>query len=302
MAASAWGWRAVPDRVLVTGAGGQVGRALLAADWPAGLAPLGLTHADLDIADADAIARALDESGAVAVVNAAAYTAVDKAESEPDLAQRINAEAPGLLAAATAARGLPLLQLSTDFVFDGRKGAPYLEDDRVNPLSVYGASKAAGEVAVRAANPAHLILRTAWVFDAAGRNFLNTMLRLAAERPELTVVADQRGQPTAAADVAAALVRLLALWRAGAAPWGTWHFAGAGETTWHGFAEAIVALAAPSLGKRPPVRPIATADWPAAATRPADSRLDCARLEQAFGIRPRPWRAMLADVLAERLR
>ena len=288
-------------RVLLTGAGGQVGRALLAATWPEGLRPVGLTRAELDIADAAGVARALAASGAVALVNADAYTAVDKAESEPALARRINAEAVGVLAAATAARGLPLLQISTDFVFDGRKGAPYREDDAVNPLSVYGASKAEGEVAARA-NPAHLILRTAWVFDAGGRNFVNTMLRLAAERPELTVVADQRGQPTAAADIAATLIRLLGLWRGGAAPWGTWHFAGGGETTWHGFAEAIVEQAAPKLGKRPAVKPIRTGDWPAAATRPADSRLDCSALERAFAIRPRPWRAMLADVLAERLR
>jgi dTDP-4-dehydrorhamnose reductase len=290
----------VPDRVLITGAGGQVGRALLAAPWPAGLSPLGLTHAALNIADAAAIARALDDSGAVALVNAAAYTAVDKAESEPAAAWRANAEAVALLAAATAARGIPLLQLSTDFVFDGAKGAPYREDDAVNPLSVYGASKAAGEVAARA-NPQHLVLRTAWVFAAAGHNFVNTVLRLMAERPELTVVADQRGQPTAAGDIAATLVRLLALWRDGAAPWGTWHFAGAGETTWHGFAEAIVARAAGEMGKRPPVRPLATADWPAPARRPADSRLDCGKLERAFGLRPRPWPAMLADVLRERL-
>jgi len=287
-------------RVLVTGAGGQVGRALLAAAWPAGLAPLGLTRAELDIADGDAVARALDASGAVALVNAAAYTAVDKAESEPAAAWRGNAEAVALLAAATAARGIPLLQLSTDFVFDGAKGAPYLEDDAVNPLSVYGASKAAGEAAARA-NPLHLVLRTAWVFDAAGRNFVNTMLRLMAERPELTVVADQRGQPTAAADIAATLARLLGLWQEGAAPWGTWHFAGGGETTWHGFAEAIVAGAAERIGKRPPVRPLATADWPAAARRPADSRLDCGKLERAFAIRPRPWSAMLESVLRERL-
>ena len=286
--------------VLVTGAGGQVGRALLAAAWPAGLVPLGLTRAALDIADGEAVARALEESGAVALVNAAAYTAVDKAESEPAAAWRGNAEAVALLAAATAARGIPLLQLSTDFVFDGAKGAPYLEDDAVNPLSVYGASKAAGEVAARA-NPLHLVLRTAWVFDAGGRNFVNTMLRLMAERPELTVVADQRGQPTAAADIAAALVRLLALWREGAAPWGTWHFAGGGETTWHGFAEAIVAGAAERIGRRPPVRPLTTADWPAAARRPADSRLDCGKLERGFGIRPRPWPAMLQSVLRERL-
>jgi len=287
-------------RVLVTGAGGQVGRALLAESWPAGLAPLGLTHAELDIADAAAVRRALEESGAVALVNAAAYTAVDKAESEPAPVRRINAAAVALLAAATAARGIPLLQLSTDFVFDGTKGAPYREDDAVNPLSVYGASKAEGEVAARA-NPQHLILRTAWVFDATGRNFVNSVLRLMAERDELTVVADQRGQPTAAADIARTLLRLLALWREGARPWGTWHFAGGGETTWHGFAEAIVRGAAPRLGRRPPVRPIATADWPAAARRPADSRLDCGRLERAFGIRPRPWPAMLEAVLRERL-
>lgn len=282
-------------RVLVTGAGGQVGRALLAADWPAGLVPLGLERGALDITDAAAIEAALEGCGAV--INAAAYTAVDRAESEPDAARRVNAEAVGLLAEATARRGLPLLQLSTDFVFDGRKGAPYGEDDAVNPLSVYGATKEAGERLARA-NPRHVILRTAWVFDAAGRNFMNTILRLAGERDELTVVADQRGQPTAAGDIAAVLIRLLAVARDGGAPWGTWHFAGGGETTWHGFAEAIVAGA--PLARKPVVRPIATSDWPTPARRPADSRLDCGKLERAFGIKARPWQEMLAGVLKER--
>ncbi len=288
-------------RVLITGAGGQIGRALLMAHWTGGLEPVGYEHAALDITDPDAVAQALAECGAAAVINAAAFTAVDRAESEAALAQAINATAAGILAAATAARGLPLLQLSTDFVFDGTKGAPYLEDDAVRPLSAYGASKAAGEAAVRAGNPQHLILRTAWVFDAAGRNFLNTMLRLMVERDALNVVADQRGQPTAAADIAAVLVRLLVLWRAGATPWGTWHFAGAGETTWHGFAEAIVRRAAGRLGRRPPVQRIVSADWPSPARRPTDSRLDCGKLERAYGIKPRPWPAMLEDVLAERL-
>ncbi len=176
-------------------------------------------------------------------------------------------------------------------MFDGTKPGAYVEDDPVNPLGVYGRTKAAGERAVRAALERHVILRTSWVYAAHGRNFVRTMLRLADERGEVRVVADQHGAPTAAADIAAATLRIAAQ----GGPWGTFHFANAGETTWHGFAAAIFALA----GKTPRLSAIATAEFPTAATRPANSRLDCAKLAAAYGIVARPWQEALAPVVAE---
>lgn len=285
-------------RILVTGAAGQLGRALLAADWGTRLQPLGLTRGELDIADPSAVEAALGRSGAVALVNAAAYTAVDRAESEPAAAWRANAEGAAVLAAATAAAGIPLLQLSTDYVFDGRKGAPYAEDDPVAPLSVYGASKAAGEAAVRRLQPRHLVLRSGWVFSAGPGNFLATMLRLAGERDEIAVVDDQRGGPTSADDLAAAVVSLLGTLRPDDPRYGTYHFAGAGETSWLGFAAAIFQRAG-WLARRPRLRAIASADWAAPARRPPDSRLDCSRIAAAFALRPRPWAAMLDAVLRQ---
>jgi len=285
------------DRVLVTGAGGQIGRALLQADWGRQLSPLGLARGDLEITDRAAVENALRRSGAVALVNAAAYTAVDQAEREAAAAWRVNAEGAEVLAQATAAAGIPLLQLSSDYLFDGCKGTPYREEDAIAPLSVYGASKAAGEAAVRRLQPRHLILRTAWVFSAGPRNFLATMLRLAGERAEVAVVDDQRGTPTAADDVAATVVTLLDTVRADGGLWGTYHFAGAGETTWHGFAEAIFRRA-DWLPRRPRLRAVTSEEHAAPARRPADSRLDCSRIAAAFGVRPRRWEAMLDAVLA----
>ena len=285
--------------LVVLGAAGQVGRELERIALPPGWRAARFDRVDFDIADAAAVRTMLQRERPDIVINAAAYTAVDRAESEPDSAWAANAAAPGLIAAACAERGAAMIHLSTDYVFDGSKAGPYVEDDPVNPLGVYGRSKAEGEQAVREALTEHVTIRTAWLYSAHGSNFVRTMLRLAAERPRLRVVADQHGTPTAAADIAAAIVTVARRIAAGAGVWGTFHLTGAGATTWHGFAEAIVALAAPRTGRSPPVEAIATADYPTPARRPANSVLDCRRIAVAYGIAPRPWREALPPVIAE---
>lgn len=284
-------------RLIVTGAGGQVGTELVRLTPSPGWEILGFTRAEADIADPAAIARLIE--GADILVNAAAYTAVDKAEEEREAAYRINATAPGLLAEACAARGIPLVHISTDYVFDGSKAGAYLPDDPVAPLGVYGASKEEGERLVRAALPQHVILRTSWVYAAHGRNFVKTMLRLGAERDSLRVVSDQHGAPTAAGDIAAALLAIAERLLAGSTAYGTYHYSAAGLTSWHGLAEAIFELSEPHLGKRPTVEPIPTSAYPTPARRPANSALDCNSTLAAFSPPRRDWRAALADVLAE---
>src|SRR3954452_18110890 len=219
-------------KLLVLGAAGQVGRELCRLAWPAGTAIASMDRAEIDIADRDAAFGSVARERPEIVINAAAYTAVDRAESEPVAAWAANCTGPANLAAACRAAAIPLIHLSTDYVFDGRKAGPYREDDPVNPLGVYGKSKEAGDRAIRAALPEHVILRTAWVYSAHGQNFVKTMLRLADERPVLRVVADQTGSPTSAADIAAAIARIAIHVMAGDAvrdtdPWGTYHFAGA---------------------------------------------------------------------------
>ena len=280
-------------RLLIFGAGGWT--ELRRAPLPQGTTLAALTRAELDIADPAAVRAAIRRERPDLVVNAAAYTAVDKAESEAEAAFAINATAPGGIAAACAEAGIPLIHISTDYVYDGTKPGPYVETDPINPLGVYGRSKVAGDAAVAAALAEHVILRTAWVYSAHGGNFVKTMLRLASERPGLRVVADQHGSPTAAADIAAAIIAVAAKIGAGEGHWGVFHFTGAGATTWHGFAEAIVGLA----GKTVPVTAIATADYPTPARRPANSVLDCAKIEAAYGVVARPWRDALAEVIAE---
>jgi dTDP-4-dehydrorhamnose reductase len=274
--------------ILVFGRG-QVGEALAEKAAVAGLPLTALPHGEADIADPADVAEALDRIRPAFLVNAAAYTAVDKAESEPEAARRANEAGPRVLAEAAARRGIPLLHISTDYVFDGTKQGAYVEDDLVAPLGVYGATKLAGEEAVRAALPEHVILRTAWVYGRHGRNFLKTMLKLAAERPELRVVADQHGSPTSADDIATAILRVAEAAGKGRARWGTYHFAGTGETTWHGFAGRIVAEQALVTGRRPPVIAIATAEYPTPARRPANSVLDSGRFAAVFGYRAGPW-------------
>ncbi len=288
--------------VLVTGADGQVGTELSAESGAHGLSVTALSRSLLDITDADAIAGAIAAHKPDIVINAAAYTAVDKTESEPELANAVNARGPGLLAAACHGAGIPLFHISTDYVFDGSATRAWREDDPVNPLGVYGRSKAEGEASVRRATQRHIILRTAWIFSAQGSNFVKTMLRLAGERDRLSVVDDQSGNPTSATDIARVLLQLAATCidqvRAGEAPpWGTYHFCNAGVTSWCGFARAIMEGSSRRGGPSVPVTPITTAEYPTPAKRPANSALDCDKLKTAFGIEPRPWEFALDDVL-----
>lgn len=289
-------------RILIFGRIGQLGTELARRPWAPGTQLIFLDRDEVDIGNPAAVTGAIAANPCDLVINAAAYTAVDKAEAEPDAAFAVNRDGPRAMAEICRARGMPLLHVSTDYVFDGTKSTPYSEADAITPLGVYGHSKAEGEQAVRDALPEHVILRTAWVYAAHGHNFVKTMLRLAADRPELRVVADQHGCPTAAADLAMALHQLAERYAAERSlAWGTYHFTGQGETTWHGFAQAIIDLAAPVTGKRPLVQAITTADYPTPARRPANSRLDCRRMTEVFGITARPWPEALAEVVAELL-
>ena len=286
-------------KLLVLGAGGQVGHELCRLAWPADYRVAAFDRAEIDITRQEAVAAAVDRERPDIVINAAAYTAVDRAESEHDAAWAGNCAGPRCVAVTCRSAGIPLIHISTDYVFDGSKKGPYREDDPVNPLGVYGHSKEAGDRAVREALVEHVILRTAWVYSAHGHNFLKTLLRVAAERPLLRVVADQIGSPTSAVDIAAAIAVIVQRLTAGDRAWGTYHFAGAGAVSWHGFAEAIFELAAPWRGAPPKVEAITTAEYPTPARRPANSVLDCSRIREAFGVVPRPWREALAEVIGE---
>jgi dTDP-4-dehydrorhamnose reductase len=231
------------------------------------------------------------------LINAAAWTAVDAAEREPEAARRANTDGPARLASLCQRHGTRLIHISTDYVFDGEKGAPYVEADLPSPTGIYGATKLAGEIAVRAACPDAVILRTSWVYAQTGRNFVNTMLAAARRLPTLRVVADQRGCPTNAEDLARAVLQIAAAMRAGA-PGGLFHAAGSGETSWHGFAQAIFDAARPYGWPVPAIEAIATADWPTPARRPADSRLDCTSLAEHFGVQLPAWRPSLERTIA----
>jgi dTDP-4-dehydrorhamnose reductase len=280
-------------KALVTGAGGQLARAWMSAA-PADWTVVGLARAELDLRDEQAVAAAVERHSPDLILNAAAYTAVDRAESEPDLAFLINRDGADHVAAAASRAGARLIQVSTDFVFDGRGGRPYRPNDPTGPTCVYGASKLAGEAAVIEAAPDALIVRTAWVYGASGANFLVTMLRLMASRPELGVVADQIGTPTSTLTLAAALWGL-----AGTDARGVLHYTDAGVASWYDFAQAIAeeGVAAGVLERAPSVRPIATADYPTPAARPAYSVLDKSAAFALLG-RPAPhWRVALRSVL-----
>jgi dTDP-4-dehydrorhamnose reductase len=234
------------------------------------------------------------------IINAAAYTAVDQAETEPQVAFAINAVAPGIFAEEAAALGIPLIHYSTDYVFDGSKSSPYTEDDEPNPLGVYGQSKLAGEQAISAVQGQHLILRTSWVYSAHGRNFLLTMQRLLQEKPELRVVADQIGAPTWAGTIARSTLALIERWQAGqTGAWGTYHLTAQGETSWFGFAQAI-GEALRAQGKPcANLVPIPSSDYPTPATRPLNSRLDGRRLQREWGVNQPDWQTALHECLAE---
>jgi dTDP-4-dehydrorhamnose reductase len=289
-------------KILLTGKDGQVGFDLLRA-----LAPLGdvvaVGRADCDLGDADALRALVRRHAPDVIVNAAAYTAVDRAESERDTAFAVNARAPGLLGEEAARIKALVIHYSTDYVFDGAGARPWTEDDAPAPRSVYGSSKLAGERALAEACERHLILRTSWVLGVHGGNFAKTMLRLAAQRDSLTVVDDQFGAPTSAAllaDLTAHLLRQAAR-EGGAFPFGTYHVAAAGETSWYEFARFVLgaALAAgrPLRAGPEQVGRVKTADWPAAAQRPLNSRLDTSRFRQTFGLRLPPWQEEAGRVL-----
>lgn len=279
----------------VFGAAGQLGRALarVAASRGIALAPFDRTGAD--IADPSAVAAALMRVHATGAINAAAYTAVDKAEAELDRAFAVNRDGAANIARGAAARGIPMIHVSTDYVFDGAKSGAYVEDDPVSPLGVYGRSKAAGEEAVRAAGPRAIILRTAWVYGREGANFVKTMLRLGAERDVLRIVDDQRGCPTYADDLAAAILAIAG--RTQAAEGQTFHLAGGGETTWFGFARAIFAEAARHGARVPRLEPITTAEYPTPARRPANSVLNCAKAKRVLGVELARWDDGLSRML-----
>jgi dTDP-4-dehydrorhamnose reductase len=286
--------------ILVTGGSGQLASALGEAAGGRDLRVVGRPDWDFDrVATLPAL---LDGVRPALVVNAAAYTAVDRAESEAAAALRANRDGPAVLAAWCAGAGIPLIHVSTDYVFDGAKGAPYVESDATRPIGSYGASKLAGERAVLAVCPRSIILRTSWVYAPAGKNFVVTMLNLARTRDHLRVVADQRGCPTAAGDLAQAILAIAdTLAREG---WqdrfaGIFHAAGSGETTWHGLATAAIARAGAHGVKQPKlIEAITTAEFPTPVRRPADSRLDCTRLHQVFGVRMPPWEDALDRTIA----
>lgn len=254
----------------------------------------------VDVSEESQLTARLDALAPRLIINAAAYTAVDKAESERDRAFAVNRDGPRFLAAWCERNRAGLVHVSTDYVFDGSLPRPYVETDTTAPANVYGASKLAGELAIQEALARHAILRTSWVFSAHGANFVKTMLRLGAEREELRVVADQHGRPTSAADLArAALVVGERLMAGDPSATGTFHFANAGATSWHGLAAATIELQAPITGRTPRVLPIGAADYPTPAKRPANSVLDTSRFEATFGLAPRPWPEALSEVVRE---
>ena len=278
--------------ILVTGGTGQLATALFrAGSIMPGPRPRIIGRPLLDFDRPETLDAMFADPPAL-LVNAAAWTAVDAAEAEPEAARRANTDGPARLAELCARHGTRLIHISTDYVFDGAKAAPYVEDDPTNPTGVYGATKLAGERAVLRACPGAVILRTAWVYAETGRNFVLTMLNAARKTQCLRVVADQRGNPTNADDLAQAVLGVGDALLKGA-PGGIFHAAGSGEATWHGFAEAIFEAAGSFGWPRPQVDAIATADWPTPARRPADSRLDCTRLHACFGIRMPPWQPSL---------
>jgi dTDP-4-dehydrorhamnose reductase len=291
-------------RILVIGTRGQVATALAErARLRSDIELLALGRPALDLEHPADIIQPILATRPDLVVNAAAYTAVDKAESEPERAFAINRDGAAAVAMAASQLGAPLVHLSTDYVFDGSKPTPYVETDATNPLNVYGRSKLAGEQAVLAAHPASLVLRTSWVFSPFGSNFVKTMLRLGAERDSLRIVADQIGNPTSALDIAEAILSLAPKLAATRNRAGICHLTNAGSTSWHGFADAIFDHSARLGGPKPRLEAVTTADYPTPARRPSNSRLDTSALTERFGLALRPWqeaaRETVASILAD---
>lgn len=286
--------------ILITGGAGQVGLELARADWPSHVRLHLPARDQLDLGDAEAVRAAFAATPFRAVINSGTYTAVDKAETEVAAAFAANAMGPAILAEVTRAAGIPLIQVSTDYVFDGSGDRDYAETDPVGPLGVYGASKLAGEVAVTTGNPRSVVMRTAWVLSSHRANFLKTMLRLATDRPTLRVVDDQHGCPTSARDIADALKAItLRMIEDPDAPTGVYHFVNAGSTTWAELAREIMTLSAARGGPSATVEGITTADYPTPARRPSNSRLDTSKITRDYGIAPRPWKDAVAEIVAE---
>jgi dTDP-4-dehydrorhamnose reductase len=293
----------VSIRIAVIGREGQVARALAEAGPALNAEIIQLSRPELDLSRPATVGPALNAAAPDIVVNAAAYTAVDQAEREPELAAAVNERGAGLVAEASKALGVPVIHLSTDYVFGGNKTNAYVEEDSVAPATTYGASKLAGERAVAAATGQHVILRTAWVYAPYGKNFVRTMLALAESRDEVRVVADQIGCPTYAPDIAVAIVGIAqTLLSDPSDPLlrGIFHLAGSGETSWAGFASAIFAFLAAKGRRKPALIPITSADYPTPARRPANSRLSCAKLARVYGIELPSWRDSL-EICLERL-
>ncbi len=289
--------------MLITGASGQLGRELTEQAQLKACSVQAPPEDDLDITDQAGLDRVMTVYQPDVVINTAAYTQVDKAETEEALAFEVNKTGCANLARVCASEKIPLIHISTDYVFNGQKGTPYLETDPMSPLGVYGRSKAEGEAALRSILTEHLILRTSWLYGRHGQNFVKTMLRLATSRTEIQVVADQFGSPTSAADLAQVILTLVDRLRAGSdIQWGTYHYCGQGVISWYTFAQEIMRLVHRHDGtETATVVPVATADYPAAAKRPAYSALNCSRIKQNFGISLRPWTESLEITIRQLL-
>ncbi|HUI20127.1 MAG TPA: dTDP-4-dehydrorhamnose reductase [Methylocella sp.] len=277
--------------ILVFGAEGQLGREVMALATARGIEACGCGRMQADITDFSVVEAVVSSTKPCLVLNAAAYTAVDRAEAEPEATYAANVAGVEVVARATAAHHLPIIHLSTDYVFDGTKIGAYVESDPIAPLGIYGTTKAEGEARVREKNPRHFILRTSWVYGRYGTNFLKTILRLSREREELRIVADQLGCPTATEDLAEAILAVYHAWGRGIETPGTYHFAGTGITSWHGFASLIIEAQKQAGGPRPKVTAISTADYPTPARRPANSALNSDLFAAVFGYRAQPWQA-----------
>lgn len=285
-------------RLLIAGWQGQVARALVEmAPGRPDVTGCAVGRAALDICEAKSIERALSSISPTVVINSAAYTAVDKAESDAERAFALNRDGAQLLAEAAAKRGIPIIHISTDYVFDGHKNGAYAEDDPTHPATVFGRSKLEGEVAVRAANPKHIILRTAWVFSPAGRNFVKTMLSQAESQNRVRVVDDQLGSPTYAPHLVSTILDLARIASEPGADiaWGVYHAANAGATSWRGLAEEVFRRSGELGGPVAEVEPIRSIDYPTPAQRPANSQLDCTKLARTFGLRLPPWQDGVAE-------
>lgn len=291
---------AEPVHILVTGGAGQIGSELQAAEWPKDVVIHAPSRVDLDLSDIASVHAAFARTPFAAVINSGAWTAVDKAETEVAAAFAANAMGPAVLADVTREAGVPLIQVSTDYVFDGSADRAYLEGDPVGPIGVYGASKLAGEFAVLSGNSRSVVLRTAWVLSGHRANFLKTILRLAGDRDRLRVVDDQRGCPTSARDIAVALRTItLRMIADPEAPTGLYHFVNAGDTTWAGLASEILARSGDAGGPTAGVEAVTTDEYPTPARRPSNSRLSTEKLTRDYGIVPRVWQAAVGEIIAD---